>query len=91
MTARTVTSLLDGSAGGDAPGGTLEIANPARLEETVVEARLGDAATFLDACRRAKTAQPTWATVRSGPRQSDPATRPARGRQRRVPFPPHHP
>ena len=61
--ARTVTSLLDGSAGGDAPGGTLEIANPARLEETVVEARLGDAATFLDACRRAKTAQPTWAAV----------------------------
>jgi len=61
--ARTVTSLLDGSAGGDAPGGTLEIANPARLEETVVEARLGDAATFLDACRRAKTAQPNWAAV----------------------------
>ncbi len=59
----TVTSLLDGSAAGDAPGGTLTIANPARLEETVVEARLGDAATFLDACRRAKTAQPTWAAV----------------------------
>src|SRR5688500_14125644 len=61
--ARTVTSLLDGSAGKDAPGGTLTIANPARLEETVVEAQLGDAATFLDACRRAKTAQPTWAAV----------------------------
>ncbi|MCD6020446.1 MAG: delta-piperideine-6-carboxylate dehydrogenase [Actinomycetia bacterium] len=61
--ARTVTSLLDGSAAGDAPGRTLTIVNPARLEETVVEARLGDAATFLDACRRAKTAQPTWAAV----------------------------
>jgi alpha-ketoglutaric semialdehyde dehydrogenase len=61
--ARTVTSLLDGSAGGDSPGGTLTIVNPARLEETVVEAQLGDAAIFLDACRRAKTAQPTWAAV----------------------------
>src|SRR5687767_2976717 len=61
--AHIVTSLLDASAGGNAPGGTLTIANPARLEETVVEAQLGDAATFLDACRRAKTAQPTWAAV----------------------------
>jgi alpha-ketoglutaric semialdehyde dehydrogenase len=61
--ARTVTSLLDGSADGDSPGGTLTIVNPARLEETAVEARLGDAATFLDACRRAKAAQPTWAAV----------------------------
>src|SRR5687767_11977935 len=61
--ARTVTSLLDGSAGGDASGGTLTIANPARLAETVVEARLGDAATFLDACRRAQAAEPTWAAV----------------------------
>ena len=60
--ARTVTSLLDGSAG-DSPGGTLSIVNPAHLEETVVEAQLGDAATFLDACRRAKAAQPTWAAV----------------------------
>src|SRR5918994_5046315 len=64
MTAtRTVTSLLDGSAGEDAPGGSLTIVNPARLEETVAEARLGDATTFLDACRRAKTAQPAWAEV----------------------------
>ena len=64
MTAtRTVTSLLDGTAAEDAPGGTLTIVNPARLEETVVEARLGDAATYLDACRRAKTAQPAWAGV----------------------------
>jgi acyl-CoA reductase-like NAD-dependent aldehyde dehydrogenase len=64
MTAtRTVTSLLDGRAGEDAPGGTLTIVNPARLEETVAESRLGDAATFLDACRRAKTAQPSWAAI----------------------------
>ncbi|MGH2642294.1 MAG: aldehyde dehydrogenase family protein [Actinomycetota bacterium] len=64
MTAtRTVTSLLDGGAADGAPGGTLTIVNPARLEEAVAEARLGDAATYLDACRRAKIAQPAWAGV----------------------------
>ena len=61
--ARTVTSVLDGNAVEEAPGGTLTIVNPAHLDETVVEARLGDAATFLDACRRAKAAQPTWAAI----------------------------
>ena len=47
----------------DAPGGTVTVANPAHLDETVAEARLGDAGTFLDACRRAKAAQPAWAAV----------------------------
>jgi acyl-CoA reductase-like NAD-dependent aldehyde dehydrogenase len=61
--ARTVTSLLDGSFEEEAPGGTLTIVNPARLEETVAEAWLGDAATVLDACSRAKAAQPDWARV----------------------------
>ena len=41
----------------------MTIANPAHLDETVVEATLGDAATFVEACRRAKAAQPAWATV----------------------------
>jgi alpha-ketoglutaric semialdehyde dehydrogenase len=60
---RTVTSLLDGRPLGNAPGGTLTISNPAHLDETVAEARLGDAATFLEACREAKAAQPGWASV----------------------------
>ena len=47
----------------DAPGGTLTVANPAHLDEAVAEARLGDADTFLEACRRAKAAQPGWAAV----------------------------
>ena len=61
--ARTVASLLDGSPFDGAPGGTLTIANPAHLDETVAEARLGDAGTLLEACRRAKAAQPAWAAV----------------------------
>ena len=62
-TTRTVTSLLDGQPVESASAGTLTIADPAHLEEIVAEARLGDADTFLDACRRAKAAQPGWASV----------------------------
>jgi acyl-CoA reductase-like NAD-dependent aldehyde dehydrogenase len=62
-TTRAVTSLLDGSPIEGAPGGTVTITNPAHLDETVVEAKLGDAATFLEACRRAKAAQRGWAGV----------------------------
>jgi alpha-ketoglutaric semialdehyde dehydrogenase len=61
--ARTVASLLDGKPLDDAPGGTLAIRNPARLDEVVAEARLGDASTFVQACRRATAAQPAWAAV----------------------------
>ena len=60
---RAITSLLDGSPFEGAPGGTVTIANPAHLDETVVEANLADAATFLEACRRAKATQPAWAKV----------------------------
>jgi alpha-ketoglutaric semialdehyde dehydrogenase len=59
----TVASLLDGTPADDAPAGTLTISNPAHLDETVAEARLGDAGTFLEACRRAKAAQPGWAAT----------------------------
>jgi acyl-CoA reductase-like NAD-dependent aldehyde dehydrogenase len=62
-TTRTVTSLLDGRPVEDAPGGTITIPNPAHLDETVAEARLDDGTTFLEACRRAKAAQPRWAAV----------------------------
>jgi acyl-CoA reductase-like NAD-dependent aldehyde dehydrogenase len=60
---RNVTSLIDGRAPEVAPGGTLTIPNPAHLDETVAEARLGDATTFLRACRGAKAAQPAWAAI----------------------------
>jgi len=60
---RTVTSLLDGRPVDDAPGGTVAIPNPADLDQVVAEAKLGDAGTFLEACRRAKTAQPGWAAI----------------------------
>jgi aldehyde dehydrogenase (NAD+) len=58
---RSVSSLVDGAWRGDAPGGTLPVANPARLSEPVVEARLGDATTFVEACRAARRAQSAWA------------------------------
>jgi alpha-ketoglutaric semialdehyde dehydrogenase len=62
-THRTVASILDGRPADDAPGGTLRIQDPARLGETVVEAALGDAETFVEACRRAKEVQPGWSGV----------------------------
>jgi alpha-ketoglutaric semialdehyde dehydrogenase len=62
-TTPTVASLLNGDAVEDAPGGTLRISNPAHLDEAVAEARLGDATTFLEACREAKAAQPGWAAI----------------------------
>jgi aldehyde dehydrogenase (NAD+) len=60
---RTVTSLLSGRPSDGAPGGIRTIANPADLTTVVSEANLGDATTFVDACRLAKAAQPAWASV----------------------------
>ncbi|MFM8999479.1 MAG: aldehyde dehydrogenase family protein [Actinomycetota bacterium] len=54
---------MAGRAGPGAPGGTLEIRNPAHLDEVVATARLGDAATFVEAARAARAAQPRWAAV----------------------------
>src|SRR3954468_4662189 len=59
--ARTVTSLIGGSAASGAPGGTLRSVNPANTEEVVAEIQLGDASTFVDACRAARNAQEAWA------------------------------
>ncbi|MDQ4109414.1 MAG: aldehyde dehydrogenase family protein [Actinomycetota bacterium] len=59
----TVASLLNGHPVEDGPGGTLRIQNPTHLDEAVAEARLGDATTFLEACREAKAAQPGWAAI----------------------------
>jgi len=59
----TVSSLISGLPVEDAPGGTIAISNPARLDEVVAQARLGDASTFVEACGSAKAAQPAWAAV----------------------------
>ncbi|BBL80770.1 aldehyde dehydrogenase [Rubrobacter xylanophilus] len=62
-TARTVASRMGGKPIEGAPGGTLSSTNPARLGEVVAEVRLGDAATFVEACRAAREAQKGWASV----------------------------
>ena len=59
--ARTVTAWIGGSAASDAPGGTLQSVNPANTDEVVAEIQLGDASTFVDACRAARSAQESWA------------------------------
>ena len=69
---RTIRSLVGGVLAGGAPGGTLTITNPARLDDTLGEAALGDAATVVDAGRAARAAQSAWAAT--------PA--PTRGRKR---------
>jgi aldehyde dehydrogenase (NAD+) len=60
---RTIRSLVGGVPADGAPGGTLTIANPARLDDTLGEAALGDAATVVDASRAARAAQSTWAAT----------------------------
>jgi alpha-ketoglutaric semialdehyde dehydrogenase len=59
--ARTVSSIIAGSLGSD--GRRLESRNPARLDDLVAEALLGDAGTFVDACRAARAAQADWERV----------------------------
>jgi acyl-CoA reductase-like NAD-dependent aldehyde dehydrogenase len=59
----TVSSILDGRPVDEAPGGVFSIPNPADLREMVAEAHLGDAWSFLEACRRAHAAQPGWSAV----------------------------
>ena len=60
---RTIASIVDGRPREDAPGGRLTSTNPARTDEVVAEVLLGDAQTFEDACRAARTAQREWAAV----------------------------
>src|SRR5829696_7942284 len=61
--ARTVASIVGGRTLEDAPGGTFGSVNPARTDETVAEVLLGDAGTFVAACRAAREAQREWAAV----------------------------
>jgi alpha-ketoglutaric semialdehyde dehydrogenase len=60
---RTLTSRIAGAVRDDAPAGTIEITNPARSSDVVAEVALADAATFVEACRSARGAQPQWAAV----------------------------
>ena len=60
---RTVASVIGGSAPDGAPGGRMTSTNPARTAEKVAEVLLGDAGTFVEACRTAREAQPGWADV----------------------------
>src|SRR5712671_3858500 len=59
----TVTSLIAGTAPSAEPAERVSIPNPAKLSEIVNDAALADAATFVEACRVAKEAQPAWASV----------------------------
>src|SRR5215212_7289548 len=61
--APSIASVIDGEARTDAPGGRLTSTNPAQLDDVVAEVALADAATFADACRAARAAQPEWANV----------------------------
>src|SRR3954470_3058991 len=63
IAATTVASIVGGSPRTDAPGGKLTSTNPARLDDVVAEVLLGDAGTFVDACRAARAAQKEWASV----------------------------
>src|ERR687897_585490 len=60
---RSVVSLIGGSSPEGAPGGRMTSVNPARTSETVAEVLLGDADTFVEACRAARGAQREWAEV----------------------------
>jgi alpha-ketoglutaric semialdehyde dehydrogenase len=59
--ARTVSSIVAGRPGTE--GRRLESRNPARLDDLVAEALLGDAGTFVEACRVARAAQAEWERV----------------------------
>jgi alpha-ketoglutaric semialdehyde dehydrogenase len=61
--ARTVSSIVGGRTLQDAPGGRFGSINPAHTNETVAEILLGDAGTFVEACRAAREAQKEWAAV----------------------------
>jgi aldehyde dehydrogenase (NAD+) len=58
-----VHSLVNGRPTSDAPGGIREIPNPSQLDEIASEAHLGDASTFVEACRSAAAAKPAWSGV----------------------------
>src|SRR5215207_7231304 len=58
-----IGSIVGGKPLADAPGGHLTSTNPANTSEVVAEVRLGDADTFVAACRAARAAKKEWARV----------------------------
>ncbi len=64
-TIRNVAPIVGGRTLDDAPGGRMTSTNPARSGEAVAEVLLGDAGTFVEACRAAREAQREWAAVPS--------------------------
>ena len=56
---RTVGSIVGGDDRSE--GQRIESRNPANLDDLICEAVLGDADTFVDACRAARAAQRDWA------------------------------
>src|SRR3954454_8606507 len=63
QTATEIASIVGGRALADAPGGRLDSTNPAHTDQIVATALLGDASTFVDACRAAREAQRAWKAV----------------------------
>ncbi|CAN5717418.1 hypothetical protein BH18ACT17_BH18ACT17_04050 [soil metagenome] len=59
----TIRSSVGGTPVDGAPGGKAVVSNPARLDDTLAEVALGDAATFVDALRAAREAQRGWAAT----------------------------
>jgi alpha-ketoglutaric semialdehyde dehydrogenase len=60
---RKVASIVGSRTLEDAPGGHASSTNPARTGEVVAEVLLGDAGTFVEACRVAREVQAEWAAV----------------------------
>jgi alpha-ketoglutaric semialdehyde dehydrogenase len=60
---RNVSSIIDGRATTDAPGGRETSTNPANTDDAVADVLLGDASTFVAACEAARAAQREWAAV----------------------------
>ncbi len=60
---RNVASIVGGKSVSEAPGGQMNSVNPAHTDDVVAEVSLGDANTFVEACRIAQEAQKEWASV----------------------------
>jgi acyl-CoA reductase-like NAD-dependent aldehyde dehydrogenase len=61
MNSIPVTSIINGRPASGSPAETLTIVDPAHAPRVVAEAHLGDARTFVEACRAAREAQGAWA------------------------------
>ncbi len=57
------SSIVAGKVTGDDSGGRLSSTNPAQLSDVVADVALGDEATFVEAARAARQAQPGWSRV----------------------------